>query len=72
MTGDEDAFVVWFISAHPASKHPTISTTIAHLIFFTCFLLVCFGSQPQLGFDSFIRNAGAFDCHCRIAAIQES
>jgi hypothetical protein len=35
MTGDEDAFVVWFISAPPANKHPIISATIVHLVFFT-------------------------------------
>jgi hypothetical protein len=40
MTGDEEAFVVWFISAHPAKKQPIISTTIIHFALFMCFLLV--------------------------------
>jgi hypothetical protein len=40
MTGDEDGFVVWFISAHPATKQPIISTTIIHFALFTCFLPV--------------------------------
>jgi hypothetical protein len=38
MTGDEEAFVVWFISAHPAKKQPIISTTIIHFALFTRFL----------------------------------
>jgi hypothetical protein len=57
MTGDEDSFVVWFISAQPISKHPIISATIIHFVRFTCFLLVFFDSRPSLGSGSFIRTA---------------
>jgi hypothetical protein len=39
MTGDEDAFVAGFISAHPANKQPIIIATIIHFAFLTWFLL---------------------------------
>jgi hypothetical protein len=38
MTGDEEAFVVWFISAQPAKRQAIISTTQKPLFFLMVFL----------------------------------
>jgi hypothetical protein len=38
ITGDEEAFVVWLISAHPANRQAIISTTNNPLAFFMIFL----------------------------------
>jgi hypothetical protein len=46
MTGDEDGFVVWFISAQPAKKQPIINATITHFDFSTCFLPFFFLAIP--------------------------
>jgi hypothetical protein len=38
MTGDEEAFVVWFISAHPAKRHAIMSNANNPLVIFMVFL----------------------------------
>jgi hypothetical protein len=57
MTGDEEAFVVWFISAHPAKKQAIISTTIIHFALFTCFLPVMVSACLRaLKFKKYLSN----------------
>jgi hypothetical protein len=48
MTGEEDAFVAGFISAHPVKKHPIISAATVHFVIFTCFLLAFVGSRLSI------------------------